>query len=310
MLAREWTRCRSASAARSHGPPADRRLRLNMFNSFGRLDCKRSRRGSVMVSALLMPRGRARQTVAGGRGACGGTAPTRILDWAHPRIRSVVRSIGIPAEEGEGPAAMVAALRHAHKWISAEVRPVYSVEEVRPVSQVVRLGRGSCSQRMAVLEAVARAWGVPSRVRGLVVDGAFWYPRFPRLRRLVPGQVVLAWPEFRIEGLSGTGHTAVPWLPVSEIFGGAGEPRGRISRGFTNAGPETLFEALSRTSVDWDGATACPASAGSCDLSAYLLMDLGRFDSRDELFAQYGQTLCRPARLLAEPVLGRRAAGL
>ncbi|UFQ99809.1 transglutaminase domain-containing protein [Streptomyces sp. Go40/10] len=263
-----------------------------------------------MVGTLLTPCGRARQAVAGGRDACGGTAPTRILDWGHPRVRSVVRSIGMAAQEGESPAAKVAALRHAHRWISAEVRPVYSVQEARPISQVLRLGRGSCSQRMAVLEAVARAWGVPSRVRGLVVDGTFWYPRFPRLRRLVPNQVVLAWPEFRIDGLSEADHTAAPWLPVSELFGRAGEPRGRISGGFTNAGPETLFEALSRTSVDWDGATACPASDRSCDLSAYLLTDLGRFDSRDERFAQYGQTLCGPARLLAEPVLGRRAAGL
>ncbi|MGI5321006.1 transglutaminase domain-containing protein [Actinomadura nitritigenes] len=263
-----------------------------------------------MVSTLLTPCGRARQAVAGGRGACGGTAPTRILDWDHPRARSVVGSIGVAAPDGEGPAAKVAALRHAHRWISEEVRPVYSVEERRPISRVLRLGRGSCSQRMAVLEAVARAWGIPSRVRGLVVDGTFWYPRFPRLRRLVPDQVVLAWPEFRIDGLPDVDHTAAPWLPVSDLFGGAGESRGRTAGGFTNAGPETLFEALSRTSVDWDGATACPASDGSCDLSAYLLTDLGHFDCRDELFAQFGQTLCGPARLLAEPVLGRRAAGL
>ncbi|MFE9628769.1 transglutaminase domain-containing protein [Streptomyces sp. NPDC006527] len=261
-----------------------------------------------MVSTLLTPCGRARQAVAGGRGARGGTAPTRILDWGHPRVHSVTDSIGMAAQEGERPAAKVAALRHAHRWISEEIRPVYSVQEARPVSQVLRLGRGSCSQRMAVLEAVARAWGIPSRVRGLVVDGAFWYPRFPRLRRFVPDQVVLAWPEFRIGGLAAADQTAAPWLPVSELFGGAGEPRGRISGGFTNAGPATLFEALSRTSVDWDGVTACRAS-DSCDLSAYLLTDLGRFDSRDELFAQYGQTLCGPARLLAEPVLGRRAAG-
>ncbi|MFG3283435.1 transglutaminase domain-containing protein [Streptomyces sp. NPDC048111] len=248
--------------------------------------------------------------MAGGRGACGGTTPTQVLDWEHPRVRSVARSIGVAAPVGEGPAARVAALRRAHWWISAEVRPVYSVQETRPTSRILRLGRGSCSQRMAVLEAVARAWGVSTRVRGLIVDGRFWYPRFPRLRWLVPEQVVLAWPEFRIEGLSKADHATAPWLSVSELFGDAAEPRGRIGGGFTNAGPETLFEALSRTSVNWDGATACPASDAPCDLSAYLLTDLGHFDSRDELFAQHGQTLCGPARLLAEPVLGRRAAGL
>jgi hypothetical protein len=203
----------------------------------------------------------------------------------------------------------VADLRHAHRWISSAVRPVYSVTETRQVSEILRLGRGSCSQRMAVLEAVARAWGVPTRVRGLLVDGAFWYPRFPRLRRLVPDQVVLAWPEFRVGG-PGRAEAAPFWLPVSELFAGTGGRGGPDRGGFTNAGPETLFDALARTGIDWDGGTACPASEGSCDLSAYLLADLGRFASRDALFARHGQTLCGPARLLAEPVLGRRAAGL
>lgn len=264
-----------------------------------------------MVSTLLTPCGRSRQAAADGGEARGGTAPTRILDWGHPRVASVVRSLGTAAQDGEGPAAKAAALRRAHRWISSEVRPVYSIEETRPVSQVLRLGRGSCSQRMAVLEAIARAWGIPSRVRGLVVDGAFWYPRFPRLRRLVPHQVVLAWTEFRIDELpEAVPAAARSWLSVSELFAGAGAPRARVGGGFTNSGPETLFEALSRTSVDWDGGTACPASESPCDLSAHLLTDLGRFDARDDLFARHGQTLCGPARLLAEPVLGRRAAGL
>jgi hypothetical protein len=51
-----------------------------------------------------------------------------------------------------------------------------------------------------VLEAVARAIGVPTRVRGLLVDGVFWYPRFPRSKPLVPERVLLAWPEFLLDG--------------------------------------------------------------------------------------------------------------
>ncbi|MFD6415347.1 hypothetical protein [Streptomyces sp. NPDC060194] len=142
---------------------------------------------------------------------------------------------------------------------------------------------------------------VPTRVRGLVVDGRFWYPRFPRMRRVVPAEVVLAWPEFRVDGR---------WLSVSELFASAGAGRAGEDGGFSDTGPETLFEAVSRTAVDWDGTAVCPASAGPCDLSAHLLVDLGRFDSRDELFDRHGQTLCRAARLLAGPVPGRRTAGL
>ncbi|WP_411107083.1 transglutaminase domain-containing protein [Streptomyces sp. cmx-4-9] len=280
-----------------------------------------------MTSPLLRPRGRSRAAVAraaagagagaGGAAPEGSTAPTRILDWPDPRVAALVRGLGAAPAPGDpaDPARQVEALHRAHRWISAAVRPVYSVQDERPVSQVLRRGRGSCSQRLAVLEAVARAGGVPTRVRGLLVDGAFWYPRFPRLRRIVPDQVLLAWPEFRLAGESGG------WLTVSELFGGL-RPAQAAGGGFTNAGTETLFEALSRTAIDWDAPPACPAAGSAaapgpagagagpaCDLSAYVLADLGHHDSRDALFARHGQTLCAVARLVAEPVLGRRAAG-
>ncbi|MFI6564334.1 transglutaminase domain-containing protein [Streptomyces sp. NPDC050534] len=268
-----------------------------------------------MTSSLLMTRGRVRAASAEGETVAGGTAPTRILDWRHPQVASLLRRIDmIDMTAGPGgaadPAHRMAALRQAHRCIAATVRPVYSVDDARPVSQVLRRGRGSCSQRLAVLESVARASGVPTRVRGLLVDGTFWYPRFPRLRRLVPHQVVLAWPEFRLEGLSAADHSTAPWLPVSELFGDLGELSEGAGGGFTNSGAETLFEALSRTAIDWDGSTLCPASGAACDLSAYVLADLGHFDSRDALFARHGQTLCPTARTVAEPVLGRRAAGV
>lgn len=264
---------------------------------------------TVMTSSILRPRGRGRTAApsAPALDAAGGTEPTRILDWSHPRVGELTRSLagsGAGAVDRPGePDAQLELLRRAHRRISATVRPVYSVQDERPVSEVLRRGRGSCSQRLAVLEAVARANGIATRVRGLVVDGALWYPRFPRLRRLVPDHVVLAWPEFRLP------ESAGGWVSVSELFGGLDELSAHPGGGFTNAGPETLFEALSRTAVDWDGAvTACPADAAGCDLSGHVVADLGRFDSRDELFARHGQTLCATARLAAEPVLGRRSA--
>ena len=264
-----------------------------------------------MTSSLLVPRGHRRSGTAGRVTPAGSTAPTPILDWRHPRLALVLRHVEATADltDASDPASRIATLHRAHRWIAQAVRPVYSVQDERPVSEVLRRGRGSCSQRLAVLEAVARASGVPTRVRGLLVDGAFWYPRFPRIRRIVPDQVLLAWPEFRIEGLSRSEHPAAPWLPVAELFGNLDELSSSPGGGFTNSSAETLFEALSRTALDWDGTTLCPASGAACDLSAYVLADLGRFGSRDELFARYGQTLCRTARLLAEPVLGRRSAG-
>jgi len=61
--------------------------------------------------------------------------------------------------------------------------------------------------------------------------------------------------------------------------------------------------------VDWDGATSTPEECSSCDLSGEVLLDLGRFGSRDDLFAAHGQTLCWSARMAADPVLSRWSAG-
>ncbi|MEV4177275.1 transglutaminase family protein [Nonomuraea sp. NPDC049709] len=214
-------------------------------------------------------------------------APTAILDWRHPRMQELA------AEAGDiGAGADRATLIAAHQLIAARVRPVYAMNERQPASTTLRLGRGSCSQRLALLEAVARACGIATRVRGLLVDGRFWHPRFPRLRALVPRQIVLAWPEFFLNG---------QWVSVSELYAPLSTPRtgGR----FTNTGGETLFDAITRTAVDWDGRTC-----SSCDLSAQVLADLGCFDSRDDLFSEHGQTLCLPVRIPADLVMSRRAA--
>jgi hypothetical protein len=198
------------------------------------------------------------------------------------------------ADDGDARALLV----RAHGLIAARVRPVYALDDTQPASRTLVRRRGSCSQRLAVLEAVARGAGIQTRVRGLLVDGRFWYPRFPQLRMAVPDSVVLAWPEFLLD---------THWVAASEIFGSLQSLSG--SGGFSNADGETLFDAVARTAVDWDGVTSATGVCSACDLSGTVLKDLGRFDSRDEFFASHGQTLCRPARLLADPVLGRWSAG-
>ncbi|MFB9203657.1 transglutaminase domain-containing protein [Nonomuraea spiralis] len=211
-----------------------------------------------------------------------GTAATAILDWHHPGVAALAGRL----PRTDAPRDLV---RAAHRLIAETIRPVYAMSDEQPVSVTIARGRGSCSQRMAVLEAVARSRGIATRVRGRVVDGAFWHARFPRLRPLVPADVVLAWPEFLLdEG----------WVPFSELFDGLCE-----TSGFSNSGSETLFDAVTRTVVDWDG-----GSSPRCDLSARVRADLGYFDSRDELFRLHGQTLCQVARLVADPVLSRRSA--
>jgi hypothetical protein len=221
-------------------------------------------------------------------------ASTPILNLRDHRVQSLLTRARALAS-GSERALLVA----AHQLICTEVRPVYALDDQQPVSRTLERGRGSCSQRLAALEAVARAAGVPTRVRGLLVDGSFWYPRFPRLRWLVPHEVVLAWPQFRLDGI---------WVDASQLYGSLDELSARGVRGFANTGGQTLFEALGSTAVDWDGRLCAANGCATFDLSAVVRVDLGHFPSRDALFTAQGQTLCGPARAVADPILGRYAA--
>jgi hypothetical protein len=238
-----------------------------------------------MTSSLLAPKCKRRPDL--GRSDSRGSAEaTPTLDHRSAAIRALVAEIGTrePRE----------LLRTAHQRIVAAIRPVYAMEDLQPASITVLRARGSCSQRLAVLEAVARASGIRTRVRGIEVDGSFWYPRFPRLKALVPNDVVLAWPEFRVDGA---------WLQVGELYGSL-EDMSACGVGFSNADGETLFDAIGRTAIDWDGRTG----VASCDLSAVVKRDLGTFDSRDKLFRSHGQTLAWLPRRVADPVMSRRSA--
>ncbi|MGW2149210.1 hypothetical protein ACWCOT_33260 [Nonomuraea bangladeshensis] len=98
-------------------------------------------------------------------------AATPILDHGHPRVLALTAEARAAGASGRG------LLIAAHRLIAARVRPVYALDDEQPTSRTLLRARGSCSQRLAVLEAVSRACGIPTRVRGLLVDGRFWHAR-------------------------------------------------------------------------------------------------------------------------------------
>ncbi|MGW0044140.1 transglutaminase domain-containing protein [Rhodococcus sp. NPDC003348] len=216
--------------------------------------------------------------------ARGGVDPTAILDWRHPAFDALPRRTA-----GEFESAL---LRAVHRAVGARVAAVYGLDDTQPSSVTLARAAGSCSQRLAVVEACARRAGIATRVEGLVLRGEFWYPRFRHLRPFVPDRVLLAWPSFLVDG---------EWTDASVVFSDSGCA---APLPFTNSGEETLFDAAARSPISWT-ATSSP----SClDLSGAVLQSLGTFDSRDELFATYGQTL-RPLVLATiDPVFRRRRA--
>lgn len=169
-------------------------------------------------------------------------------------------------------------IQRSHLRISQMVRPIYSVDEWQPVSKTLRKKRGSCSQRMACLEAVARAAGIPTRVRALHVKGSFWYPRFLFSRPFIPRRILLVWPQFFLQAT---------WVDFDEIYSPVAQLAG-ASHGFKNDG-ESLFEAVRNTPLDFLGKTCGLACAKpEHNLSRFVLNDAGFFDTRDEVFERFG----------------------
>ena len=169
-------------------------------------------------------------------------------------------------------------LQAAHRLLVTSVKPVYSVNELQPASRTLLLRRGSCSQRMACLEAVSRASDIPTRSRALHVSGRFWYPRFRALRAFIPKKILLIWPQFFFE---------TAWVDFDELYGSCAE-LSVTGEPFTNDG-ESIFDAVNHTAVDLMGKTCRAESAeGRFDLSQFVLSGAGFFDTRDEAFEKYG----------------------
>lgn len=131
-------------------------------------------------------------------------AATSILDFHDAEVQRLAREFVQAASDED------LRLQRAHRHLAELLRPVYSVDESRPASVTLRERKGSCSQRIACLEAVARALSIPTRVRALRVSGSFWYPRFPFWRAFIPRSVLLLWPQFFLGG---------SWIDFDEIHG-------------------------------------------------------------------------------------------
>jgi hypothetical protein len=198
---------------------------------------------------------------------------TAILDIEHETVQKLAERFLQSDSSGQ------ALLQKVHIHLSRTLRPVYSVDEWQPASRTIQRGRGSCSQRMACLEAIARTCRVPTRVRALHVKGSFWYPRFQFSRWFIPGRILLLWPQFHIEG---------SWLDFDELHLPLADMVANGQAGFTNDA-ESLFEAVRNKPIDFTGKTCgLTCAKPEHDLSMFILNDEGFFDTRDEAFERFG----------------------
>ena len=196
---------------------------------------------------------------------------TRILDVASLEIQGLAASL-----KQQAPHELVY-LRSAHRALREAIAPVYTVDERQPASVTLRKGRGSCSQRIACLEALARAAQIATRVHALFIKGEFWYPRFFLSRPFIPARVLLLWPQFFLDG----------WVDFDELHATT-EQTVKTSSGFRNDS-ESLFDAVGHSSVDFFGKSCRTTCARpEHDLSSFVLSDEGLFDTRDQALGRFG----------------------
>jgi hypothetical protein len=199
--------------------------------------------------------------------------PTAILDWEARQIRAIACKLRQEhADDRE-------LLRAAHRQLAQSIRPIYTLNELQPASVTIRRRFGSCSQRLACLEAVARAAGVPTRARALHVSGQFWYPRFRAVGVFLPERVLLVWPQFVLGN---------EWIDMEEIYAPLVQIAETASHEFRNIG-ESIFDAIDRTPIDFFGKTCSSGCQTSrFDLSKFVISDEGFFESRDHVFERFG----------------------
>ncbi|GEM46398.1 transglutaminase domain-containing protein [Deinococcus cellulosilyticus] len=197
---------------------------------------------------------------------------TRILDFHMPDVQELLKSV---PQTGSSRVD----LQLAHQAIAEQVLPIYTVHEWQPASVTLRKGKGSCSQRIACLEAFARARNIPTRVRALWVSGTFWNARFPWTKWAIPRRILLIWPQFGLEE---------GWLDLDELYASTEQRISEQAPAFSNTG-ETLFEALTHSNMDFLG-KGCEAGLCPLDqsLSRFVLEQGKWYACRDDLLTELG----------------------
>ncbi len=197
--------------------------------------------------------------------------PTPILDYDNPKLAQAVEEIFASSEHEF--------LQKAYLDVMQRVYPIYNIDELQSASVTLEKGIGSCTQRTALVEAMARAVGIATRIQVLWIKGEFWYPRFPRWTYpFIPKRIMLLWPEFYIEN---------EWLDFSEVIAPLETLTHHADTGFTNYA-ETIYDAIAVRPVDFDNKLSQCECGDQYDLSHQVLGSGGYFTSRDEALANYG----------------------
>jgi len=214
--------------------------------------------------------------------------PTRLLDFTHPAIESLV------AQRGWRQLAPFERIGAVYDFVRNEIAFGYNEGDELPASRVLADGIGQCNTKSTLLMALLRAVGIPCRFHGFTIDKPLQKGAITGLAYwLAPQRIIHSWVEVSLESrwiaLEGFILDAPYLSSLQRHF-----PQDRRFCGYGAATPD-----LSAPGVEWQGKDTYIQKEGIAD-------DFGIFDSPDAFYARHGSNLSGLKRWLYERVIRHR----
>ncbi len=215
-------------------------------------------------------------------------APTRLLDFEHAAIESLVASRGwrqLPLFQRIGA---------VYDFVRNEIAFGYNESDELPASAVLAYGIGQCNTKGTLLMALLRACAIPCRFHGFTIHKQLQKGAITGLAyRLAPERIVHSWVavDFEVRWLNLEGFILdAPYLTsLQRRF-----PDRQRFCGYGAATPN-----LAAPEVEWQGRDTYIQKDGIAD-------DFGVFDSPDEFYARHGSNLTGLKRWLYARVVRHR----
>lgn len=206
--------------------------------------------------------------------------PTRLLDFTHPDIESLVQ------KHGWRQLAPYERIGAVYDFVRNEIAFGYNEGDELPASRVLSDGIGQCNTKSTLLMALLRAVGIPCRFHGFTIDKPLQKGAITGLAyQLAPQRIIHSWVEVTLEGrwivLEGFILDAPYLASLQRRF-----PQARRFCGYGAATPD-----LSAPGVEWRGQDTFIQKDGIAE-------NFGLFDSPDAFYERHGSNLSGVKRWL------------
>ena len=200
------------------------------------------------------------------------TNTTAILDYNHPKVRQIVKSL---TESLKDEKEIVKA---CYLYVRDTIKFGYNESDDIPASKVIEDGYGQCNTKSNLLLALLRASNIEARFHGFTIDKRLQYGAVTGIFYLMtPKEILHSWIEVKIDGewlnLEGFILDSTYLNSLKKYF--SKETKSLCGYGVASdsfGAPEIEYEGNNSTYIQKEG----------------IVRDLGVFSTPDEFYEKYG----------------------